>query len=95
VLLTVRRQAVPDPLLRAQRQLEAWLARRGVARQAQEGPRDYLARAAQALPQRAGQLQALAARYLFLRYGKTVVSAREAQAYRGMVREFLRRGVVK
>ena len=91
----LRRTAVRDPLQRAQRELESWLAHHGVARRGQEGPRDYFSRARLALPAHARQLEALAARYIELRYGQSGVTPAQVAAYRRAVREFQRRGVVK
>ncbi len=45
------------------------LARRGIARHPWEGPRDYAARAAAALPARAAEIETIAGLYARLRYG--------------------------
>lgn len=90
----LRRPRDPDPLHRGQRELERWLARRGVVRRAGEGPRDYFERAATVLPARTGQLNDLAVRYLELRYARAAVTAADAADYRRRVREFRRGNAV-
>ena len=84
-----------DALLVAQRQLEKRLALLGVRRRPQEGPRDFMTRAIQALPAHASQLERLCNRYLYLRYGKAQPGDADVQAYRRQVHEFTRRSVVK
>ncbi|HET8897952.1 MAG TPA: DUF3488 and transglutaminase-like domain-containing protein [Rhodanobacteraceae bacterium] len=93
--LVLRQPRAHDPLQRAQRDLERWLARHGIRRAPQEGPRDFFARAAATLPSVAGQLDALSARYLSLRYAQAVALPNEVAAYRRQVQEFRRHAVVK
>lgn len=57
-----------DPQVRLHQTFERVLARHGVVRGAAEGPRDFAARAAQALPQQARLIEEFARRYEALRY---------------------------
>ncbi|OQX09473.1 MAG: hypothetical protein BWK76_22135 [Desulfobulbaceae bacterium A2] len=60
-----------DPLLALWEKISRRLARHGLARRATEGPQDYAARVTAALPHAAGEIQALAALFSRLRYGRT------------------------
>ncbi|HET6632369.1 MAG TPA: DUF3488 and transglutaminase-like domain-containing protein [Rhodanobacteraceae bacterium] len=93
--LTLWRRPPRDPLAAAQRRLQRRLARLGIVRGASEGPRDYLQRAARALPDCAGQLQALSARYLWLRYGESAPARQYVRDYAQRVREFRPRAVAR
>ena len=87
--------------LAAWRRLCARLARLGVARHANEGPRDFAARAATALPEFAPALAAVSARFVALRYaavndadgaGGNAEFAREARDLeRALARRYSRR----
>lgn len=57
-----------DPQVRLHQAFERVLARHGLVRGAAEGPRDFAARAAQALPQQARLIEEFARRYEALRY---------------------------
>ncbi len=94
-LLALRRGRERDALLAIQHRLERHLARAGVPRQANEGPRDYMQRAGRALPGSRSQLEKLYRQYIHLRYAKKTPTAHEISAYRRLVRESIRRGVVK
>lgn len=77
-----------DPVLAAWHRVCARLARAGVARRVNEGPRDYAERAAAALPEQAPQIRALSLRFAALRYAPGTSDAdapafaREARAFR-------------
>jgi transglutaminase-like putative cysteine protease len=77
-----------DSLREAFGVLERKLAQRGVVRRRGEGPRDYLARAARALPAQRGALAQLSTDYLQLRYGANEASPEPLRAFRRAVREF-------
>ena len=64
----LRRQRRADPLARQWEKLSRRLARRGLGRQAAEGPFDYAERVARALPAVAAEMRGLAALYARLRY---------------------------
>lgn len=89
--LTLRQRRPRDPLLAIQRRLEKKLARAGLARRANEGPRDFMQRATLAFPEHAGQLRRVYKRYIHLRYARTAPSAREIAEYRTLVAESIRR----
>ena len=59
----------PDPVQRAWRRFCRKLAKRGVERAPHEGPRDYAARAARALPASRSAILRIGAQYIRLRYG--------------------------
>jgi transglutaminase-like putative cysteine protease len=83
---SLRRLARPDPVQRAWRAFCAKLAAKGVERTPTEGPRDYAARAARALPGARRAILQIAALYIGLRYGPHA-SARRAKRLRRLVRE--------
>jgi len=83
---SLKRFVRPDPVQRAWRAFCAKLAARGVERAPHEGPRDYAARAARALPASRRPILRIGALYLGLRYGPQPSSARVARLRR-MVRE--------
>ena len=59
-----------DPLIKLYRRFCAKLARLGVARAPSEGPRDFAARAATLLPDRAREIHTVTALYCALRYAR-------------------------
>ena len=65
----LRRPRERDPLMALHGRFCRLLARHGCERAPSEGPRDFAARAVQALPQAAPAVQAFADRYVRLRYG--------------------------
>jgi transglutaminase-like putative cysteine protease len=83
---SLRRLARPDPVQRAWRAFCQKLARRGVERAAHEGPRDYAARAARAIPAARTSILRIGALYIGLRYGAQP-SAGGATRLRKLVRE--------
>ncbi len=83
---SLRRLARPDPVQRSWRAFCAKLAAQGVERAPTEGPRDYAARAARALPNARRSILQIAALYIGLRYGPHA-SARRAKQLRRLVRE--------
>jgi hypothetical protein len=66
---SLRRLGRPDPVQRAWRAFCEKLAKRGVERAAHEGPRDFAARAARAIPVARTSILRIAALYIGLRYG--------------------------
>ncbi len=84
---SLKRLARPDPVQKAWRAFCAKLAARGVERVPTEGPRDYAARAAQALPAAQSSILGIGALYSALRYGAQA-SADGVTRLRKMVREF-------
>jgi len=76
----------PDPVQQAWRRFCAKLAARGVERSPHEGPRDYAARAARALPAERRAILRIGSLYIALRYG-TDGSAAGVARLRRMVRE--------
>jgi protein-glutamine gamma-glutamyltransferase len=66
---SLRRLARPDPVQKAWLAFCDKLAARGVARSPHEGPRDFSARAARALPASRRPILRIAALYIGLRYG--------------------------
>lgn len=95
MLLTLRQRKHDAPLLAIQRRLERKLARYGIRRAPSEGPRDFMQRAMKALPDKAGQLETLCKRYLYLRYAKHEPSAAEIASFRRLVRETISSVVVQ
>ncbi|WP_426661208.1 transglutaminase TgpA family protein [Rhodanobacter aciditrophus] len=83
-----RRREPEDAARAALRRLERKLARLGVARQAGEGPRDYLQRAARALPAQHDTLIQLMHHYLELRYAHSEPTSESLRALRRAVRDF-------
>ena len=67
---SLRRLARPDPVQKAWQAFCRKLASRGVERAPQEGPRDYSARAARALPGSRRAILRIGALYIALRYGR-------------------------
>lgn len=90
-----RRREPEDAVRAALRQLERKLARLGVVRQTGEGPRDYLQRAAAALPARRERLLELMHRYLELRYGRAEPTPESLRRLQRAIRDFPVRRVVK
>jgi transglutaminase-like putative cysteine protease len=84
---SLRRFARPDPVQKAWRAFCRKLAARGVERSPTEGPRDYAARAARALPAVRSSILRIGALYIALRYGAQA-SADAVARLRRMVREF-------
>jgi transglutaminase-like putative cysteine protease len=80
------RLARPDPVQRAWRAFCRKLAKCGVERALHEGPRDYAARAARALPASRRAILRIGAQYIRLRYGAHP-SRPGTQRLRRMVRE--------
>jgi transglutaminase-like putative cysteine protease len=87
LLWSLRRLTRPDPVQRAWRAFCAKLAAGGVERSPHEGPRDFAARAARALPGARRAILHIAALYIGLRYGPHA-SARRTKQLRRLVREF-------
>src|SRR5438067_1064945 len=83
---SLRRLARPDPVQKAWQAFCGKLAARGIARAPHEGPRDYSARAARALPASRAAILRIGALYISLRYGAGV-SAPAAARLRRLVRE--------
>jgi transglutaminase-like putative cysteine protease len=69
LLWSLQRLARPDPVHRAWQAFCRKLATRGVERAPHEGPRDYAARAARALPASRRPILRIGALYIGLRYG--------------------------
>lgn len=84
-----RRAPVP-PLLRHYRRLCRALARQGVARRPQEGPADFAARAAAALPAHAPAIRDAMRRYIRLRYAEAGDAA-AVQAFGRRIRRLVRK----
>ncbi len=83
---SLRRLSRPDPVQRAWRAFCRKLARRGLERAPNEGPRDYATRAARALPAARRGILRIGALYIGLRYGRHASAAGVARLRR-MVRE--------
>jgi transglutaminase-like putative cysteine protease len=84
---SLKRLARPDPVQRAWRAFCRKLARRGVERAPSEGPRDYAARAARALPAARRSILRIGALYIALRYGSHATPPAVTRL-RKLVREF-------
>jgi transglutaminase-like putative cysteine protease len=84
---SLRRLARPDPVQKAWRAFCRKLAARGVERVPSEGPRDYAARAARALPAARRPILRIGALYIALRYGAHATPPGVARLRR-LVREF-------
>jgi transglutaminase-like putative cysteine protease len=84
---SLRRLARPDPVLKAWEAFCRKLAACGVARSPHEGPRDYSARAARALPASRRPILRIAALYIGLRYGASASKPGTARLKR-LVRRF-------
>jgi protein-glutamine gamma-glutamyltransferase len=78
-LFMMRRYRAVDPVLRAYLAFCARLARHGVERRADEGPRDFARRAAAALPEYSRAIDAVSTHYIELRYGRPPSSAAAAK----------------
>jgi transglutaminase-like putative cysteine protease len=83
---SLRRFARPDPVQRAWRAFCRKLAARGVERSPAEGPRDFAARAARALPAARQPILRIGSLYIALRYGAGA-SADSVARLRKMVRQ--------
>jgi protein-glutamine gamma-glutamyltransferase len=79
---SLRRLARPDPVQAAWRTFCRKLASRGLERAPHEGPRDYSARVARALPASRRAILRIGALYVSLRYGAHVGAARVAELRR-------------
>lgn len=89
LLASIRPRARPrDALAVAQRRLQRRLSRLGIVRGNHEGPRDYYARSAQALPDAAAQLHEFADEYLRLRYAFHEPPAERTRKFARAVRHF-------
>jgi transglutaminase-like putative cysteine protease len=84
---SLRRLARPDPVQKAWRAFCRKLAARGIERVPSEGPRDYAARAARALPAVRRPILRIGALYIALRYGANPTPPGVARLRR-LVREF-------
>jgi transglutaminase-like putative cysteine protease len=84
---SLKRLARPDPVQRAWRAFCRKLAARGVERAPSEGPRDYAARAARALPAARRNILRIGALYIALRYGSQTTQP-ALERLRKLVREF-------
>ena len=83
---SLRRFARPDPVQRAWRAFCRKLAARGVERAPSEGPRDFSARTARALPAARHAILRIGSLYIALRYGAKEIAGGAARLRR-MVRE--------
>jgi hypothetical protein len=83
---SLRHMARPDAVQKAWRAFCRKLAARGVERAPHEGPRDYAARAARALPAERRSILRIGALYIGLRYGANP-GAGAIQRLRRLVRE--------
>lgn len=90
-----RKRAPADAVRAALHLLERKLVRMGVVRQAGEGPRDFLQRAARALPRQHDRLIELMHRYLELCYAHNEPMAESVRALQRAVRDFPAGRVVK
>jgi len=84
---SLKRLARPDPVQQAWRTFCRKLAVRGVERAPSEGPRDFAARAARALPPARRSILRIGALYIALRYGAQAAPPALTRLRR-MVREF-------
>jgi hypothetical protein len=84
---SLKRLARPDPVQRAWRAFCRKLAARGVERGPAEGPRDFAARAARALPATRRSILRIGALYIALRYGARATTPGVARLRR-LVRQF-------
>ena len=83
---SLRRLARPDPVQKAWRAFCGKLAARGIERAPHEGPRDYSARAARALPAARRAILKIGAQYIRVRYGPHAENSAVARLRR-MVKE--------
>jgi hypothetical protein len=79
---SLRRLTRPDPVQKAWQAFCRKLAARGVVRAPQEGPRDYSARAARALPAARRPILRIGALYIALRYGSRAAKPATARLTR-------------
>jgi hypothetical protein len=86
LLWSLRRVARPDQVQGAWRAFCTKLARAGIERASNEGPRDFSERAARSVPTARHPILRIAALYIGLRYGREA-SPRRARELRRMVRE--------
>ena len=84
---SLRRLARPDPVQRAWRAFCRKLAARGVERAPHEGPRDYAARAARALPAARRSILRIGALYIAPALRRACRAPTGAQRLRRLVRE--------
>ena len=91
VYFTMRQKPVKrDRGLVLYRQFCKLLARRGIDRNSNEGPRDFATRAAEFLPEAAGKIMALSEQFIALRYGKSDVRTPEIERSLSELRRSLR-----
>lgn len=96
LLASLRPRGKPrDALAKAQLRLQRRLARAGITRGSSEGPRDFYARTASALPVHASTLQELATEYLALRYRYSEPPPERIRAFVKRARRFRAHTVVK
>ena len=84
---TLRQWQRTDPVIRAWREFQRKLTRRGLVAQAWEGPRDYGLRAASACPAKAGEIAEIETLFETLRY-RPVQSADALRKFRYLIRVF-------
>ena len=84
---SLRRLDRPDPVQKAWQAFCSKLAAQGVSRAPHEGPRDYSARAARALPAARRPILRIAALYIALRYGARSATPGGAARLQRLVRE--------
>ena len=89
LLASLRPRSKPrDALGRAQWHLQRRLARLGIVRGQTEGPRDFYARTAVALPDSASTLSDLSTEYLLLRYAYSEPPAERTRAFVRRIRNY-------
>jgi hypothetical protein len=87
--MLLRQPAATDPVQRAWLQFCRRLARLGLVRRADEGPRDFAGRVTTARPALASQVNAITMLYVALRYGKPSGNhATDTARLQRMVRRF-------
>jgi transglutaminase-like putative cysteine protease len=87
--MLLRQTAPQDPVERAWQQFCKRLARHGLVRRPEEGPRDFASRVAAALPMLAGRIHTITGLYIALRYGSPAKrTASHAARLQHMVRRF-------
>jgi hypothetical protein len=84
---SLKRLSRPDPVQKAWRAFCRKLAARGIERAPAEGPRDFAARAARALPGARRSILHIGGLYIALRYGSHATEAGVARL-RKLVQEF-------
>ena len=90
LLLLRNRDPAPEPAAREWQRFCHRLAKAGLPRRPDEGPRDYAQRAARQWPEHAATIQAIAERYQALRYGRTSDGSNDIRALRHAVRHMPR-----